>query len=61
MLDENLIMERILKMTPEERRRIMQETLEDSHIECTDGSGEVIFEGFSNEFYHKNIRRFLRG
>ena len=49
MLDENLIMERILKMTPEERRRIMQEALEDSHIECMDGPGEIIFDGFSPE------------
>jgi len=49
MLDENLIMERIRKMTPEERRRIMQKALEDSHIKCMDGPGAVIFEGFSAE------------
>lgn len=49
MLDENMIMERILRMSPEERRRIMQEALDESHITCEIGSGPVIFEGFSSE------------
>ena len=49
MLDEMVIMERILNMSPEERRRVMQKALDDSHITCMDGPGAVVFNGFASE------------
>ena len=49
MLDEMVIMERILNMSPEERRRVMQKVLDDSHITCMDGPGAVDFNGFASE------------
>ncbi len=65
MLDEMVIMERILNMSPEERRRVMQKALDDSHITCMDGPGAVVFtvlrlrRQLESRFWRRTIARVI--
>lgn len=48
MLDKEEALKRLRAMSPEVVARILEQALDDSNIECTEETGGIIFNGFTN-------------